>query len=41
MKWWSYACLVLCVALGVCLTACDDDAHEGEYPLPEGQGAMT
>ena len=40
MKWWSYACLVLCVALGVCLTACDDDAHEGEYPLPEGQGAM-
>ena len=39
MKWWSYACLVLCVALGVCLTACDD-AHEGEYPLPEGQGAM-
>lgn len=41
MKWWSYACLVLCVALGVCLTACDDDAHEGEYPLPEGQGAMS
>lgn len=40
MKWWSYACLVLCVALGVCLTACDGDAHEGEYPLPEGQGAM-
>ena len=40
MKWWSYACLVLCVALAVCLTACDDDAHEGEYPLPEGQGAM-
>lgn len=39
MKWWSYACLVLCVALGVCLTACDD-AHEGEYPLPEGQGAL-
>ena len=40
MKWWSYACLVLCVALAVCLTACDDDAHEGEYPLPEGQGAL-
>ena len=40
MKWWSYACLVLCVALAVCLTACDDDAHEGEYPLSEGQGAM-
>ncbi len=40
MKGLSYACLVLCVALGVCLTACDDDAHEGEYPLPEGQGAM-
>ena len=40
MKGLSYACLVLCVVLGVCLTACDDDAHEGEYPLPEGQGAM-
>lgn len=40
MKGLSYACLVLCVVLGVCLTACDSDAHEGEYPLPEGQGAM-
>ena len=39
MKGLSYACLVLCVALGVCLTACDG-AHEGEYPLPEGQGAV-
>ena len=40
MKGLSYACLVLCVVLGICLTACDGDAHEGEYPLPEGQGAM-
>ena len=40
MKGLSYACLVLCVVLGVCLTACDNDAHEGEYPLPEGQRAM-
>ncbi len=40
MKGLSYACLVLCVVLGICLTACDGDAHEGEYSLPEGQGAM-
>ena len=35
-----YACLMLCVGLGVCLTACCDEAHEGEYPLSERQGAV-
>lgn len=40
MKGLSYACLVLCVALGVCLTSCDKDIHENEYPLADGQGAM-
>ena len=35
-----YLHLLAGILLVVLVTACDDDAHEGEYPLPEGQGAM-
>ncbi len=32
--------LLMYAWLAALVTACDDDAHEGEYPLSEGQGAL-
>lgn len=31
----------MCSLLVLALTACDNDVHDGEYPLPAGQGAIV
>ena len=36
-----YLHLLAGILLVVLVTACDDDAHEGEYPLSPGQGALV
>ena len=33
--------LAAAAVVALLLAACDDGAHLGEYPLPEGQGAMV
>lgn len=40
MKQISSFCIILFALLASVFTACDNDAHDGEYPLPEGQGAL-
>lgn len=40
MKQISSFCIILFTLLASVFTACDNDAHDGEYPLPEGQGAL-
>ena len=41
MKTIGYYCnMIICVLLAATFTACDKDAHEGEYPLGSGEGAF-
>ena len=40
MKTTSTYILLICALFAALFTACDKDAHENEYPLPEGQGAL-
>lgn len=41
MKTIGYYCnMIICVLLAAAFTACDKDAHEGEYPLGSGEGAF-
>ena len=41
MKTIRYYCnMIVCVLLAMAFTACDKDAHEGEYPLGSGEGAF-
>lgn len=40
MKQISSFCIILFALLASVFTACDNDAHDGEYSLPEGQGAL-
>ena len=41
MKTIGYYCnMIICVLIAAAFTACDKDAHEGEYPLGSGEGAF-
>lgn len=42
MKIMKHICLntMMCVLSVLALVSCDKDAHEGEYPLPAGQGGL-
>ncbi len=40
MKTTSAYILLICALFVALFTACDKDAHENEYPLTEGQGAL-
>ena len=41
MKTIGYYCnMIICVLLAAAFTACDKDAHEGEYPFGSGEGAF-
>lgn len=40
MKQISNFCIILFALLASVFTACDNDAHDDKYPLPDGQGAL-
>ena len=40
MKTTSAYILLICALFAAIFTACDKDAHEDEYPLADGQGAL-